>query len=276
MRSTKLAKTAITQFLSIYATVLTQTWAWPMMFGTINGIAKAVENVKEVMPFSSTPGYLLITSTISFLPVFMCMMCIFSQMIGSVPLSQFMMFLSLSCGLAVYKGYVATLSSNSKDFKKMYKRAHERTAKAKTISNYIFLAWLLYNGKRMIIDGAPELDEVREQLNALEFKPVIHLFIIIVCFFTEFFFCEAVTMICLTDLVMVAIFDAVDDELQADEKGDSKCGKEQLLKEWHMIYPPQPKKKKKEKKEKEKKEKKDKSGGGGWGLGAFGFGEDSS
>jgi len=71
LRSAKMVKQSVHSFLGTYTTLLAIKTLFPATFAVINGIADSVQTVKEVIPTATSPGYMLLTGVVSFLPAFM-------------------------------------------------------------------------------------------------------------------------------------------------------------------------------------------------------------
>merc|ERR1712178_190178 len=87
LRSSRMARQTVKGFLGLYAVIMVLKALFTVNFGVINGIARAVDNVKAILPHASIPGYILFISVISFLPAFMLEMAIFSQFFGQPAIS---------------------------------------------------------------------------------------------------------------------------------------------------------------------------------------------
>merc|ERR1711981_998505 len=220
----------------MYTLVMCVKTLFPAMFAVINGIAKAVENVKEVMPQASSPGYILMTAAISFLPAFMLILAMLSQIMGQPVMSLALVMLTISVAAAGWKGYVMTRTDSKKSIKKNFKAAHEKTKKAKTASMVILAAWGGFMAYR-IHAGAPGTEEIMEQFENIDMRAMIKdLPMMILGAGSKFVMFKCLTYTMFTDILMVSVFDAAD-ELQAKD-GEVDEDKMDLLKDWQKIMPP--------------------------------------
>merc|ERR1719235_2002497 len=103
--------------------------------------------------------------------------------------------------------------------------------------------------------GGPGAQELRETIENFDLKTFMdELPLMIAQGIAGFIMVRCMTLVTFTDFLMVAIFDSADDELEAKQKGVANEGTQDLLQDWHKLYPPKGKKKEK------KKDKKDKYG----------------
>lgn len=261
MRSARLALRAIRSFLGTYTTALAIKTLFPATFAIINGIESGVANVKGVLPQASTPGYMLLVGTLCFLPSFMLFLSMTSQLCGEPVISFALFMLCLATFFQAYKGWAMTGADSDKSIKKRGKEADAQVRKAKICALVLFLGWAAYMAHRMMVQ-APEAEQIKEIFDDIrESLPGLDHFsigLMIAQMVAKFIFVQMLTNVVFTDLLMVAVFDAADDELQAKDSGKMCEDKANLVKDWHVLCPP--KKKTKKKKKKDKKDKGDKDG----------------
>merc|ERR1712072_873542 len=110
------------------------------------------------------------------------------------------------------------------------------------------MGWAAITGYKLYT-GAPDVEPILDAFVNFNLKALLKdLPLIIAGAGSKFLFFKNLTFVVFTDLLIVAIFDAADDELTASETGNVEEDKKALMKEWHRICPPPSKRKKKKKK----------------------------
>lgn len=236
---------------------LTITTLFPALGSVVEGVATATFSVKKVLPSASLPGYFLAVSTISYLPAYMFLIAVVSQLYGSPVVSVAFLLMILAAASNLYKGQLMIEADTKKKVVQMNKKAEELTKNARTYSYLILIGWFGYMAYK-ISSGSPELEDIQELFMMIDWEQVAKQAPIAIgkILATRFMF-RFLTEIATTTALLQAIFDAADDELRAKEKGEVDEDRNELLKDWHKIYPPKEKEKEKDKKKK-KKDKKEK------------------
>merc|ERR1711924_291489 len=160
-----------------------------------------------------------------------------------------------------YKGFLMTTASTEKSIKKKFKEADTQTKKAKMGCAAAMGLWGMYLAYKLHA-GGPGAEELREAIESLKLttpSDPVSIALAVVMMTAKFAMGKLISRVAFTDLLIVSIFDAADDELEAKTTGKMDDTKEKMLKDWHTLLPPKKKrKKKKKKKDKERSEKKKK------------------
>lgn len=258
MRSSRAGRQAMKSILGAYTTAQAVKTLFPKTLAIVGGIGKAVANVKAVLPHASAPGYILIVSVMAYLPSLMLLLSIVSQLVGQIFLSFALLLFAFAFSFEGYKGYKMTLADSEKSMKKGFKEAETQSKKAKTFAAVFLLCWAGYLYRQFCI-GGPDVEAIRELAESFQLQNIsVGLPLMIAQMILSFLYARMITSVVFTDLLMISVFDAADDELEAKKSGSIDEDKEELIKGWQKIYPKDKKKKKKDKKnKKEKKEEKD-------------------
>jgi len=238
LRSAQFARQAIKNFMGFYTMILAFKTLFPASFAVIDGISSAVENVKEVLPSSSTPGYILLSAVLAFLPAFLLIMAILSQLFAAPAVSLALFFLSCSIVMTGHLGYMMTLTASSKDVTKRFNTASMYNNIVKTVAGVILVAWAAYL-IYVVSAGGPTAEELRkffDSINLDDLKDSAPF--LIIQMIARFIMFRCLTLVIFTDLLMISVFDAADDELQVDNDSGMMETKSQLLTCWQAIHPP--------------------------------------
>jgi hypothetical protein len=257
LRSEKLMKKSIHAAIGFLVMLITLKTLFPLTGAVVTGISSSTLCVKEVLPTASLPGYLLIVSTIAYLPAFCLIMAMFSQLVGNPFMSIAFFLIAASQGMNLYKGYVLIEANTKKKVQTMFAAAEGKIGKAKILAGVILIGYLIYIVYQ-IYAGGPRLDDLQDALflvdwgemarNLLPMAAKMAVTSIMFRFLTE--------IVC-TDGLLTAIFDSADDELRAKQSGDMDEDRAELLKDWHNLIPPRKGRKSKKEKKKKKKGKDD-------------------
>jgi len=237
---------------------LTITTLFPALGSVVEGVATATFSVKKVLPSASLPGYFLAVSTISYLPAYMFLFAVVSQLYGGPVISVALLLMILAAASNLYKGQLMIEADTKKKVLKMNKKAEDLMKDARKASYIILIGWFGYTFYK-ITSGSPELEDLQEVFMMVDWEQVAKQAPMAIgkMIATRFMF-RFLTEIATTTALLQAIFDAADDELKAKEKDDADDDRNELLKDWHKICPPTEKENEKEKKKKKKKDKKEK------------------
>eukprot|EP00403_Amphidinium_massartii_P028245 CAMPEP_0178402848 /NCGR_PEP_ID=MMETSP0689_2-20121128/17062_1 /TAXON_ID=160604 /ORGANISM="Amphidinium massartii, Strain CS-259" /LENGTH=625 /DNA_ID=CAMNT_0020023779 /DNA_START=125 /DNA_END=1999 /DNA_ORIENTATION=+ len=215
-----------TNVVGFYCAFLAFSKVFPPCSSLLRAFSHACLNVKNVMPMSSLPGYLLLTAVCMFIPP-MCLNMVFFNQIAAHPLFAVgVFFLMVFEAYEFMTGSLMTEPMPFQRFMTKFKPLNTRRQVVRVLAIVCILGWVInflyHTGSFGRIWAAMRLENI-----SLSFPATFAMI-------TSFFFHRNFSTMVYTDYIFFALFDTEDDLLQKKSK-ERKLNAAEALRSWYRL-----------------------------------------